>query len=198
MWICNKQHILKKKKKKDFLLICSSPFCLNYLIHSPDCAALSVALLKRNARDGNKKKEPLTLAEIIPKRVCGSEAGGRCPLSTHPPTPLQGKVIGESFFIEGNWVKNSRTIEGGVWALPKPHISCSGDLPNHTCTEQFPCRPKGEQCQGMLYPDVFAVGSILAKRCVRTHGRNLRYIKCRLWTRQIKMTGQMKPRRNTV
>ena len=26
-------------------------------------------------------------------------------------------------------------------------------------------------------PDAFAVGSILAKRCVRTHGRLLRYIK---------------------
>ena len=145
-----------------------------------------------------KRKNPWLLLKLFPKECVGVRQEVDVPSPHTPPPPLQGKVIGESFFIDGNWVKNSRTIEGGVWALPKPHISCSGDLPNHTCTEQFPCRPKGEQCQGMLYPDVFAVGSILAKRCVRTHGRNLRYIKCRLWTRQIKMTGQMKPRRNTV
>ena len=44
----------------------------------------------------------------------------------------------------------------------------------------------------MFYPDAFSVGSIFAKRCVRTEGRILRYTKHGLWTRQIKMMGQRK------
>ena len=35
--------------------------------------------------------------------------------------------------------------------------------------------------------------SILAKRCVRIHGRILRYTKYGLWTRQIKVIGQRNP-----
>ena len=48
------------------------------------------------------------------------------------------------------------------------------------------------------YPYASAVGSILAKRRAGTHGRILRYTKHvpGPWTRQIKMTGQRKTRRN--
>ena len=45
------------------------------------------------------------------------------------------------------------------------------------------------------HPYVFVVGSILAKRCMCTHGRILRYTKYGLCTRQIKMISQRKPRR---
>ena len=45
-------------------------------------------------------------------------------------------------------------------------------------------------------PQAFAVGSILAKTCMCTHGTILRYVKYGLWTRQIKMISQRKTRRN--
>ena len=71
-------------------------------------------------------------------------------------------------------------IKGGGWALPRIHISHSpksGDLPNHTGTERLLVGKSGEQCLEMLYPDTFVVRSILAKRCVCTHGWILRYTK---------------------
>ena len=46
------------------------------------------------------------------------------------------------------------------------------------------------------YEYASAVQSILAKRCMWTHGRTLRYIKYVLWTRQVKMIHQRKTRRN--
>ena len=65
---------------------------------------------------------------------------------------------------------------------PRPHMRRKGSL-----------EAKGEWCQGKLYPDAFLVKSILAKRCVRTHGRILRYTKYGLCTRQIRRIGQRKP-----
>ena len=48
----------------------------------------------------------------------------------------------------------------------------------------------------MFYPEIFLVGSILAKRYLHIHGSNLRYTKYGLCIRQIKMTDQRKPRKN--
>ena len=45
---------------------------------------------------------------------------------------------------------------------------------------------------------MLVVGSILAKRCVRKHGRVLWCTKYGLWTRQIKMIGQRKTGRNAL
>ena len=47
---------------------------------------------------------------------------------------------------------------------------------------QAPWRLKGDWCQWMLYPQAFAVEFILAKRCLYTHGRILRYAKYKLAT----------------
>jgi len=49
---------------------------------------------------------------------------------------------------------------------PQPHRCRKGAL-----------EAKGESYQGMFYSDAFSVGSVLAKRCVCTHGRIRRYIK---------------------
>ena len=45
---------------------------------------------------------------------------------------------------------------------------------------------KAESCQLMFYPDIFLVKSILANRCMHTHGKILRYTKYSLWATQIK------------
>ena len=57
---------------------------------------------------------------------------------------------------------------------------------------------KGELCQRLFYPDAFPVKSILAKRCMLTHGRFLKYTKYGLWNRLIKMIGQRKSGRNAL
>ena len=44
----------------------------------------------------------------------------------------------------------------------------------------------------MLYPDAFAVGTILTKRRISIHRRILRHTKYELWTRQIKIVGGRK------
>ena len=49
---------------------------------------------------------------------------------------------------------------------PRPHMCRKGSL-----------EAKGELCQGMFYSDAFSVKSILAKRCMLTHGRILKYTK---------------------
>ena len=46
-------------------------------------------------------------------------------------------------------------------------------------------------------PDASSLGSILAKRCMCTHGRILRYTRYGLWTRQITVSGQRRPERNS-
>ena len=51
----------------------------------------------------------------------------------------------------------------------------------------------GQWCQEMLCPYASSVEFILAKRCVCTHGRILRYTKYGLWTRQVKVIGQRNP-----
>ena len=84
--------------------------------------------------------------------------------------------------------ENSRTIKGGGWALPRPHISHSWSQETSSTIHT----------QGLMHrcPQAFAVGSILAKKCTCTHGTILRYVKYGLWTRQIKMISQRKTRRN--
>ena len=54
----------------------------------------------------------------------------------------------------------------------------------------------GVMPSGQIYPQASLVESILAKRYTRTHGKILRYTRYGLWTRQIKMIGPRKPRRN--
>ena len=73
--------------------------------------------------------------------------------------------------------KNNRTIKRGGWALFRPHISfleVRRPPPPHR-HRKSPRRAKGEElCQEIFYPDTFSVESILAKRCVCTHGKTLR------------------------
>ena len=96
-----------------------------------------------------------------------------------PPPPLLSNA---RFVLFGQKLQeeSSRIIRGGGWALSRPHISHSpksGDLPSHTGTERLLAGKSGEHCLEMLYPDTSALRSILAKRCVCTHGRMLRYAK---------------------
>ena len=113
------------------------------------------------------------------KQAGVSEAeGGR---ATPPPTtPSQGKAIGESFPTD----RKSRRRTAGqlregagpcsdhmflgpeVRRPPRPHRHRKGSL-----------ETKGESCQGMFYPDTFAAGSVLAKRCMGTPMRSLRCTK---------------------
>ena len=52
--------------------------------------------------------------------------------------------------------------------------------------------PKGSDANYLKAP---SVESTLAERCMCTRGRILKYTKCRLWTRRIKMTGRRKPKK---
>ena len=95
--------------------------------------------------------------------------------------------------------EKSRIIEGGGWALPRPHISYCPNQETSPTTHTWK-RLLGDQ-RGFMsrdtpYSDAFSLKSILTKRCVCTHWRILRYAKYELRTRQIKMIGQRKPRRN--
>ena len=58
--------------------------------------------------------------------------------------------------------------------------SKSGDLPNHTCAEKLLGGQREVMPREAHHPQSFAVEFILAKRCMSTHGRILRYIKYRL------------------
>ena len=111
----------------------------------------------------------------------------------------QGKAIGDSFSVDQNSkTKIARWLEekAGPCTDHVFLVTEVGDLPNHTCAEKAPWRPKREQCQGMVYLGTFSVGCVLAKSCVCTYARILGYTKYGLWTRWIRMTGQRKPRRN--
>ena len=55
---------------------------------------------------------------------------------------------------------------------------------------------RGFMSRDIPYSDAFSLKSILTKSCVCTRWRILRYTKYGPWTRQIKMIGQRKPRRN--
>ena len=109
--------------------------------------------------------------------------------------PPQGKVIRDSFPVDWNSMgRTAGQLRSGGWALPGPHSSHSWnqkDLTDLTCAEKHLGCQRGVI---MFYPDSFSVKSILANRCMYTHGRKLRYTKYGLWTRQIKMTGQRKTR----
>ena len=92
--------------------------------------------------------------------------------------PPQGRATGDSLSIDGN--SKTRT-EGQLrwvgWDLPRPHISCSRSQKTALTTQvqKGSLEAKGEWCQGMFYPNAFSVKSILAKRCMHTYGRVLRY-----------------------
>ena len=103
-------------------------------------------------------------------------------------TPLKGKAIGISFPID--W--NSKPISGQLNEEARPwpdHIFLVLDIRRPLWAHihsKGPLEAKGELCQGVFYPDPFLLKYILAKRCVYTHERILRYIKYGLWSRQIK------------
>ena len=90
--------------------------------------------------------------------------------------PTQGKATGDSFSID--W--NSKTRIAGhlreeagpctdhIFLVPKVRRP-----PWPYMRRKVSLGAKWESCQRMLYPDAFSVGSILAKRCVCTHGRIL-------------------------
>ena len=112
--------------------------------------------------------------------------------------PCPGKVIGHSLPVD--WQSMTR-IAGQLREEARPcpdnfSFSKSGDLPNHTCAEKLLGGQREVMPREAHHPQSFAVEFILAKRCMSTHGRILRYIKYRLWTRKVKMIGQRKPRRN--
>ena len=52
--------------------------------------------------------------------------------------------------------------------------------------------PEGSDANYLKAP---SVESTLPEKCMCTHGRILKYTKCRLWTRRIKITGQRKQKK---
>ena len=75
----------------------------------------------------------------------------------------------------------------------RPHIFHSqgqGDLANYKCTESLL-----EVWKGSNVNQVFALKSILGKRCTHIHGNILKYTIQGLRFRQSKVTGQGKPRK---
>ena len=74
--------------------------------------------------------------------------------------------------------KHSKTIKGGGWALPKSNISHSRSQKTSMTThaQKGSLEVKGEWCQQMLYPQAFAIESIL-ERCACTHGKKQCLIK---------------------
>ena len=91
----------------------------------------------------------------------------------------QGKAIGDSFLVDFSKTRNSRTTKGGGQALPR-HFSFlkSEDLLHHTYTERLLVDQRGSNANGCSTR--YVVESILAKRCVHTRGRVLRYTKYEL------------------
>ena len=71
--------------------------------------------------------------------------------------------------------ENSRAIEGGSWScLDHTFLILEVRRPLWLHVHRkAPWRSKEEWCQEIFYPYAFVVGSILAKRCVCTHGRIL-------------------------
>ena len=93
--------------------------------------------------------------------------------------------------------QNSRTIERGGWTLLRPHNSQPQVRrpPHPHMRRKALWRSKGSVLRDAL-PVCLFCRTILAKRCMGTPGRILRYTKYGLRTKRIKMIGQMKPRRN--
>ena len=100
-------------------------------------------------------------------KCCGqSEAGGR----SGPPLP-QGKAIGDSFPVGRN---SKRRIAGQLREEFRPcldHIFLFLKVRRLLLGGQ-----RGVRITDILYPYTFLVEFILAKRCVCTHGKILRYI----------------------
>ena len=136
--------------------------------------------------------------EIILRSECNLIFILRQELDEPLPSP-HGKAIWDSFPVDWN---SKLRIAGQLKEEAGPHpdhiffILEKDDLLDYTCAERLLGGQRGV-CQGMFYPDAFLVKSILAKRRVHSHGRNLRYMKYGLWTRKIKKIGQRKLGRNT-
>ena len=88
--------------------------------------------------------------------------------------PSKGKVIGDSFPMDTN---SKMRIAGSTWTTYFSFSKVRRSPWPHMYRKAY--RPKGDQCQGMLYSDAFLVKSILAKRGMPTHRRILRY---HIWT----------------
>lgn len=105
--------------------------------------------------------------------------------------PTRGKVTGDSFLVNLN---SKMRIAGQLrrgWSCPNHTFLF------HTCIEKAPCRLKGDLSQGIFYPDAFLAKSILAKRCVYSHSRILRYTQ--IWTvNQANQDWPRKPRRKAI
>ena len=126
--------------------------------------------------------------------LSGTEAGGRCPFP-------RAKWLE----IHSLWMETPRQKQQDYEGrrLPPFQITYllflkSGDLPNHMCTERLLADQRAVMSRSVSYPYSFLVKFILAKRCMHKYGRILRYTKWGLWTRQIKMIDQRKPRRNDL
>ena len=90
------------------------------------------------------------------------------------------KRFRDSFLMD----RNSRTRiagyvreEAGPWPDDTFLFLKSEDLPDHTCTERLLGGQREVMPRDVPYPYAFSVKSILAKRCVCTHGRILRCTK---------------------
>ena len=81
--------------------------------------------------------------------------------------PPQGKATGDSLSID----RNSKTRIAGQLrpgGLISPYFLLSSQETALTAhAQKGSLEAKGEQCQGMFYPDAFSVKSILAKRCMQ-------------------------------
>ena len=99
------------------------------------------------------------------------KADGPC-----PPLPPIIKLLE----IHSLWTETSKRRvagqlreEAGSYFL----LSKSKDLLNHTCTDKLLGGQRRVVSRDVPYPYALSVKSVLAKRCVCTHGRILRYIK---------------------
>ena len=88
--------------------------------------------------------------------------------------PAQGKAIGDLFLMDWNFkMRIAGQLRRG-WALLRPRISHSqsGDLLDHTCSEMLLGGQRGVMSRDILPKCLFSrIESILAKRCMCTHGR---------------------------
>ena len=97
------------------------------------------------------------------------ESGGRCPLHS------QHKTTGDSFPIDRNSrMKIAERLKAGrLGPTQTTHFFKSGDLSDHTRTEDAHWKSKGSYIKDIPYPYAFSLKSILAKRSKLTHGRIL-------------------------
>ena len=109
--------------------------------------------------------------------------------------PPQGKAIGDSLSID----QNSKTrIAGQLREEAGPctdHIFLIPKVKRPPQTHMAQKRLLRSQ-RGVMSRDVLPIGLCGRIHLDHTHGRILRCTRYGLWTRQIRMTGQRKPRRN--